>query len=107
MNTRHLLPVLALLASAACDGNGTDPVDTARKTPSGNLLFVSGVHGKVNVLVDGAPVATNVALGGAVGLTLSLTQHTVNIQKVGGAPAVGWLVTLSGTTTALMVGTDV
>jgi hypothetical protein len=103
MNARHFVPVLALALFAACGGNdATSPVNN----PTGNFRFVSGVHGSVNVLVDGTPVLTNVALGQYVGVDVASGQHTVSIQKVGGGSSAGGLVTMSGTTHALVIGSE-
>jgi hypothetical protein len=103
MKTTKFVAALAVLAIAGCSGDGsTDPI----VNPTGNFRFVSGVHGTVNVLVDGTPVLSNVALGGYVGADVAPGQHTVAIQKVGGGTSVGGLVTMSGTTHALVVGSE-
>ncbi len=95
-------PILALLALAACHDSATAPITT----PTGNLRFVSGVHGSVNVLVDGTPVLTNVALGGYAGAGVAAGSHTITFQKVGGGTSAGQVFTLSGTGRALVVGTE-
>lgn len=102
MRRNLLVPILALAGLAACNDSATAPI----ANPTGNFRFVSSVHGNVNVMVDGTPVMTNVALGGYAGADVAAGQHTVTFQKVGGGTAAGRLFTLSGTTRALVVGTE-
>jgi hypothetical protein len=103
MNRRQLFPVLALLALAACsDDTSTNPANH----PTGNFRFVSGVHGNVNVLVDGSPVLTDVSLGSYLGATVAPGTHTITIQKVGGSAGVSRTTTIAANGMALVIGTD-
>ena len=104
MLRRLVLPALALLALPGCSDTKvtTDPGASA----SGNLRFVSGVHGAVNVLVDGTPVLQNVPLGALAGTQVAAGSHSVTIQKVGGVSGVSRSATFSATGIALVIGTD-
>jgi hypothetical protein len=70
------------------------------------LRFVSGVHGQVNVLVDGAAILQNISLGSAVQAGVSSGTHSLVIEKVGGASSSARMINLAVGGRAIVVAFD-
>jgi hypothetical protein len=103
----HTAIVLAGLAVAV---GCSDPVanNTINQQVTGNLKFVNGYNGPVNVLVDGVPVMSNVALGAAAGADVGNGQHAIQLQPVGGSAGTSNLVTFGAANfTAFLVASTV
>jgi hypothetical protein len=97
----RVLPVLAILAVAGCE---SDPAGANGN--SGTLQFVSGVHGNVDVIVDGTVKLTDVPLGASMPIIVGIGPHNVTVRKVGGATGVTRIATVLEGDRAIIVATD-
>lgn len=96
--------VLAVAAIAALAGCTKTVFDGG--PPPATLKFVNGIHGAVNLKVDGINVLTNVPLGGQLDAAVSSGSHSIVVERVGALSSAAQNISIAAGDNAIIVAFD-